>query len=167
MALKGAHLAPAFQEHAKDIERMSWRHMDCEQFSASFLPLLKSLAKLSTRIRKSETRRAVATAKLNLTGPEAEELTNKVSGSISYAKRKLRDAGSGKFLPPAVQALLRIWLPKGKKGVCKATLDRLHEVRSSTVATRTQAPDTKTGPDTTTMATMWLRRKVRWIHCKG
>ena len=117
-----ARLLQVVMEHSKSLERMSWRNMDPEEFAEGFLPFLKSLGKVSPRLRKSELLRAFLAAKLSLSAAESHLLCSKVTGSISYAKKRLRDAGSGRFLPSPVQALLKIWCrahmePKPKKVV--------------------------------------------------
>ena len=98
-----------FQEHNKSLSRMAWKNMDCEEFNEGFLGLLKSLAKVTKKIRKSDLKRSLQRAKLNLTAAEGDLLVTKLFGSISFTRKKLRDAGSGKRLPPSCQTIRNIW----------------------------------------------------------
>ena len=108
-----ARLVQVVMEHAKCLERMAWKNMDAEEFAEAYIGLLKSLAKASPQVRKSEFRRAVGAARLSLSAAETDLLATKVKGSTSYARKRLRDAGSGKFLPRPVAALLKIWSRQG------------------------------------------------------
>ena len=107
-----------FQKHVRVIERMAWRNLDFEQFAESHLDFMKDLCRASPQVRKSELRATMASAKLALTPAECALFVDKVKGSISYCRTRLRNKGSGKFLPPACRALARVWArvaPKGSK----------------------------------------------------
>ena len=96
------------------IERCGWKNMDPEQFSEH--------TGRSTRISRSDLETAIQNQKMQLTAPEVALFVEKVANSFSYTKRKLRDAGSGRFLPPSVVALQRCWkkLQRPKRDVVKA-----------------------------------------------
>ena len=120
-ALADARLVHAMQEHSKKLERMGWKNMDAEEFCDGFLPLLKSLARITYNLPQTTLDKVVASSKLRLTSAEEHLLATKIRDAVKYAKKKLRDAGSGKFLPLPIKALLRIWSQgsKGKKKGCK------------------------------------------------
>ena len=104
-----AKLVAVVQENAKMLERMSWRNMDYEEYAEAFLPFLKGLGKVSCNLTKAQISRALTVSKLALSSAETALLTEKTRGCISYIKKKIRDSGSGKFLPRACQALIRTW----------------------------------------------------------
>ena len=119
--MRDAELLEAFQLHAKAIERMSWKNQDYEQFTEAQLPLLRSLAAVRLHLPKSKLRKALHPAKLALSPAEGQLLLEKIKGSISYAKRRLRDCGSGRFLPLPVAALLRVWTKPTKTKLGKVS----------------------------------------------
>ena len=108
----------------KSLERLAWKGMDPMEFTEAFLPLLKSIAAHSVRIKKVDFGSAVRKCKTSLTSAEIDLLTEKVSTSIYSVKKRLRDAGSGAFLPAAVISMRKAWKkhetkPKAKKEIVK------------------------------------------------
>ena len=112
-----ARMVHVIEEHTKSLERMGWKNMDDEEFADAFLGFLKGLIRVVPYPTKTQIRVALAAAKLSLSAPEAALLTTKTRSAISYARKRGRDAGSGKYLPSSVKALLREWarLEGGKK----------------------------------------------------
>ena len=98
-----------FQEHAKTIERLGWKHMDAEEFGQYFINLLKGLGKISDRLRKSEVKVILAEGKFKLSPSEIHLFADKVASTVRYCKQRLRDCGSGRFLPQPCLALGKIW----------------------------------------------------------
>ena len=96
-------------DHAKTFERMSWKAMDPLEFAEAHLEFMKSLAKYSVRINKHEFGSAVRKSKIKLTSSEVALLSEKVASCIHWLKQKLRDAGSGKFLPAPCLAIQKAW----------------------------------------------------------
>ena len=87
---------------------MGWKNLDAEQFAETYLDFLKDLCKACT-VRKSELRSSLRAAKMGLSPAECDLSANKVHESISYCRRRLRDRGSGIYLPQSCKALLKIW----------------------------------------------------------
>ena len=98
-----------FQQHGKTIERLGWKHMDPEEFATCFLQMLKGLGQISDRVRKSELKVIVQDGKFRLSSSEIHLFAEKVASTIKFCKQKLRDSGSGKFLPAPCVALRKIW----------------------------------------------------------
>ena len=119
-ALFDAKLVAIFQDHASKLERQAWTNMNPEEFSESFLGLMKDLANATYKLRKSDCLRALRVSKLSLTPAELDLLAEKIKNTVRYARKRLRDCGSGKRLPMPVQALLKIWAKKPKKERVKA-----------------------------------------------
>ena len=112
MPPKAAHYyktVQVFKDFAKPIERLGWKNQDSEQFCEKQLQLLKSLAKATTKLTKSFMRMTLLAAKLGISNAEADLFVEKIKGAVQYIRRRIRDSGSGKFLPAACQALLKIW----------------------------------------------------------
>ena len=114
-----SQLKSLFIEHKKDIERMTWKAMDPSEFSSSFLQFLTGLAKHTVRVNKVEMATALNRAKLTLSPAECDRWAEKVSNTIKFVKKKLRDAGSGKRLSPPILSLQRAWKKHAKKGAEK------------------------------------------------
>ena len=83
--------------------------MDFDEFSEGYLKLLQDLARVTVRCNKKELRKGMANSHVSLTAGEMALLADKIVGTINYLKTKLRDAGSGKFLPFPATSLLKIW----------------------------------------------------------
>ena len=113
--MEDAKFLSAFQENNKPLERMGWKNMDMSQFSQTFLPLLKSMAKVSCLMTKSKMRASLRLAKLQMTPCEEDLLLEKLKNTFTWIRRRLRDAGSGAHLPAEVRAIGRIW-GKAKAG---------------------------------------------------
>ena len=125
-------LIQIFVEFAKPLERLGWRNNDCEQFANNQLPLLKSLSKASCSFKKTELRVAVQAAKLSISAAEGELLVGKIKDTVMYVRRRLRDMGSGKFLPYPCQALLKIWSRQSSQKGSKKRPGKLRMRRRST-----------------------------------
>ena len=116
-----ARLVQVIEENSKSLERMGWKNMDYEEYTDGFLSFLKGLGRVAPQnSQKSDFLAALAAAKLSLTAAEAALLAEKTKGAISYARKRARDAGSGKFLPSSIQALLRVWSRNEKVTKTKA-----------------------------------------------
>ena len=96
-------------ENQKLVERLAWKSMSPLEFGESMLEMMKSLAKQSVRLNFQEFRSALSKTKVAITCDEADLLIEKVKVCIKVVKQRLRDCGSGKFLPPIAVALNRIW----------------------------------------------------------
>ena len=96
-----------FQNESTSIERLGWKNMGPEQFTESYLMLLKGLCRICQRPKNSSLREILAASKLAVSAAERELFVSKITTAISYSKRKGRDAGSGKFLPSPVASLLK------------------------------------------------------------
>ena len=94
--------------HGRAIERGGWHAMNSEEFCDSFLGLLKELGRHSLKLNKSEVRKSLANAHLRLTPAEMDHFSRKLTDSISYVKRRLRQKGSGKRLPAACRSLAKV-----------------------------------------------------------
>ena len=108
-------LQALLQEHSKTVERMGWKATDHEEFCEHMLAFLKPLCRLTVRINKSDMRKACARAHLSLTPTEIDLFASKVNDSIKWAKRRLRDMGSGARLPGCVKILNRAWREHERK----------------------------------------------------
>ena len=109
MLVSEADLHHVFGKHAKQLERMSWKAMDFDEFSESYLKLLQDLGRLTIRVNRVMLKKALANSHLSLTTSEMALLSDKVMGTINYIKTRLRDAGSGKCLPTPAVSLNKIW----------------------------------------------------------
>ena len=89
--------------------------MDPEEFAQSYVNVLKSVCKVAPCVKKSELLRAIKAAKLSLSAAEAQLFSQKFKGAITFARKRLRDAGSGIHLPSSVKALMRVWARHGKE----------------------------------------------------
>ena len=119
--LDDAALVHCFIEHNKSIERMQWKNNDAQEFCQGCLPLLKGLSKTSPNPPKSQLRKALQAAKLSISSSEAELLIEKIRSSMKWARAKLRNSGSGAFLPAEVKTLGKLWarvkVPSKKKNL--------------------------------------------------
>ena len=95
-------------EHARAIERLGWKGMDSDEFALAFLPLLKQLGRYTIKLNKTDVRKALAGAHLAVTVAEMDLYANKLCGTLSYIKRRLRDKGSGTRLPDHCKTLLKV-----------------------------------------------------------
>ena len=102
-------LVHCFQDYTKVIERLGWKNMDSQEFAQAHLPLLKALAKIGGSLAKSALRKGVQGARFTLTYPEADLLVEKLHGTFRWCRRRLRDAGSGVYLPGEIKAIARAW----------------------------------------------------------
>ena len=100
-------------DNCKAIERLGWKHLDSEQFSSFFLKMLKSLAQLTPRVTKGILKKNLSAAKLNISEAEAAHLADKVKNAYTYVREKIRNSGSGRYLPMPCRALLNIWCKQG------------------------------------------------------
>ena len=128
-----------FQENSKLVERMAWKNMDVEQCSQLMLPLFKSLAKIAVYVKKSDLRCALKSAKLSLTNSEGELLLEKIKTTFTWVRRRLRDAGSGVYLPAEVKAIARVWgkgkgAKAGKKGSVEEEGQKSEKENASTTS---------------------------------
>ena len=98
-----------FQDHTKVIERLGWKNMDSQEFAQAHLSLLKGLAKTGGSLAKSALRKGIQGARFTLTAPEADLLVEKLHGTLSWCRRRLRDAGSGVYLPGEIKTIARAW----------------------------------------------------------
>ena len=104
-----ARLIACFQDHSKGLERLGWKHNDAQEFLDAQLGLLKSLVRVSLSLPKSRLKMLINGAKLSLESQEVVLLIEKIRGALSYAMERLRNAGSGKFLPASVLSLSKCW----------------------------------------------------------
>ena len=95
--------------NAKAIERLSWKSQDFEECLEGYMPMFKALCRHSIKFNRTMLRRGCANAHLGLTPNEVDTFSEKVVAVIKYVKRRLRDRGSGKFLPGCVIAIEKIW----------------------------------------------------------
>ena len=127
-----------FARHSKSLERMSWKSMDLEEFSEGYLKLLQDLGRQSIKVNRVELRRALSKAHLSLTPSEIRSLADKIVGTITFIKDKLRNAGSGKFLPHPVSSMLKIWASNHQKNKA-ASADTATEARAASRDTAKEA----------------------------
>ena len=113
--VRHCQLLQVFQDHRTQLERMTWKHMDPEELAGAFLGLMKSLAKVSYELPKASLRAAVKATRMAMTPAEQELLALKLRSSFTWVRKRLRDAGSGKFLPSQVVAIARVWKGTGKE----------------------------------------------------
>ena len=83
--------------------------MDPSEFADSFFELCKAIALCTVRLNKAKLRSGISGAKLGLSVAEVDLLAEKICTCFEWAKRKLRDSGSGSRLPPSVRGLRRTW----------------------------------------------------------
>ena len=117
-----AQLVQIFRENEKCIERLGWKNYDSEEFAQGMWKMVKSLANIGNRFKKMDLLQALNVTKLSITSAEADLFSQKICNCFTYMKTKLRDAGSGKFLPMPCQQIRKMWSrqPKGKpKLKCK------------------------------------------------
>ena len=100
--------------HCKSIQRLGWKHLDAEQFTETYLGLLKALIKITDSPTKSQLSRLLDHSSFNLSSGEAYLFARQVRDAITFCRRKARDAGSGKFMPGPIQTLTRLLKKPGK-----------------------------------------------------
>ena len=110
-----ARIIPLSKENSKQLERMGWQNMSPQEFSDTHLGILKGLARVLVSIPKSQLRYCIKESNLTLEVQERELLVEKIRSAMSWCKDKLRNAGSGKFLPGPCKALSRALKPAKRK----------------------------------------------------
>ena len=140
-------------DNQKALERMTWKSMDLLEFAESYSNLFKSLGKYTVRLNKVSFGTAVRLCKTQLSPSEIDTLTHKVLATITHIKQRLRDAGSGKFLPPVVVAMEKVWRkhesrPKKVKHVAKGAKEEAKEKKKGEDGIRSVgAKEEKKGED--------------------
>ena len=82
--------------------------MNSEEFVESNIGLLKQIGRHTLRLNKSSVRKSLARGHLQLSVAEIDFFADKLTNAISYVKRRLRDQGSGKYLPGPCRSLLKV-----------------------------------------------------------
>ena len=109
VTISDPELQGLLKEHSKVIERLGWKAMDYEEVSEHLLPFLKSLAKATLKVNKAHFRKTMARAHLSLTAAEMHLFVDKICGTITWMKTKLRDMGSGTNLPGSCKIIWKVW----------------------------------------------------------
>ena len=114
-AVPDCRLVHVLQDHRTSLERLGWKNMDPEEFGLAFINLMKELGKVATQVTKVSLRIALRASRLALTAAEGDLLSSKIRSTQTWVRKKLRDAGSGKFLPRQVVAIAKVWRGPGKE----------------------------------------------------
>ena len=93
--------------------------MNAEEFVDTYIGMLKLIGKHTLKLNKSDVRKALARGHIALTPADMDHYSQKLCHSISYVKRRLRQQGSGKYLPSGCRALLKV---SHQKNMTHATL---------------------------------------------
>ena len=104
-----AQLLQVISDHATVLQRTGWKAMDPSQIAGHLQAFLKAIGKYTVRISKLELQKALHKSKLTLTSSEQHLLVEKIATCLSWVKRRLQDAGSGKRLPQECSSLVRVW----------------------------------------------------------
>ena len=126
-----ARRTQVLQNHSRAIERLNWKNLDAELFAETHLELLKGLLTISPQVNKSDLRMCLSAGKFSLTSSEIDLFATKVRDCIKYIRRRLRDMGSGKFLPQSCRAVLKVWTKQMPKHKPKASAKGLSKAKSS------------------------------------
>ena len=97
----------------KHIERLGWKNLDSQEMCQSYMPLLKGVAQAGLSVPKSVLKATLKEANLSLSPSELDLFVAKVRDAISWSKEKIRNSGSGAYLPSQVKVLAKLW-GKGK-----------------------------------------------------
>ena len=102
-------------QHAKAIERLSWKTQDVQECLEGHMPLFRALASHTIKLNRVEVRKACANAHLALSPSEIYTFSEKLVSVVKWVKTRLRDRGSGKYLPQCVINIEKIWRQQHRK----------------------------------------------------